>query len=210
MRVEYLEDNDLAIFDGKKFRRDKRTGYYLNSSIHKRLHIYVWEYFNGPIPKGYQVHHIDHNKGHNDIENLKVMTAEEHRKVHSNEMTDELREWYKNNLNEKARPKANEWHKSDKGREWHKEHYEKMKEKLHKETFKECEQCGKKFIAKAPQSRFCSNKCKSAWRRKAGLDNVERKCVICGGTFITNKYDKVKTCSKQCKAILRKNNMNNK
>jgi hypothetical protein len=204
MKVKYLENNDLAVFDGKKFRRDKKTGYYLNSTIHKRLHIYVWEYYNGPIPKGYQIHHKNHDKNQNDIENLQMVTAEEHRKIHSREISDELREWYRNNLNEKARPKANEWHGSEKGKEWHKKHYEQMKDKLHKEEFKECEYCGKKFIAKAYQSEFCSNKCKSAWRRKEGLDDVERQCIICRSTFTINKYSKVKTCCTECAIKLRK------
>lgn len=44
-------------FDGKKFTRDDKTGYYLCSTgdennVRKRMHVYVWEYFNGPISKG--------------------------------------------------------------------------------------------------------------------------------------------------------------
>ena len=206
MKVEYLEDGDLAIFDGIKFRRDKKTGYFLNSNIQKRLHIYVWEYNNGNIPKGYEIHHKDHDKNNNEIDNLDMLTKKEHMKIHSKELTKEQREWYKNNLSEKARPKAIEWHKSKKGREWHKKHYEEMKDKLKIREPKVCECCGEYFIAKTINSRFCSNKCKSKWRRDNHLDDIERKCEICGKIFITNRYSKTKTCGPECVLKLKKNN----
>ena len=34
-------------FNGIKFTKDDKTGYYLNSSIRKRLHRYVWELHYG-------------------------------------------------------------------------------------------------------------------------------------------------------------------
>lgn len=37
MNVVYCEDDDLAVFNGVKFRKDKITGYYLNSSIQKKI-----------------------------------------------------------------------------------------------------------------------------------------------------------------------------
>ena len=197
MKVIYYENKDLAVFDELHFRRDKHTGYYLNSAIHKRLHAYVWEYYNGNIPDGYQIHHIDHDKGNNDIENLKLVSAKEHSEIHSKEMTPEQKEWYRKNLNENARPKAIEWHKSDKSREWHKKHYEETKDKFHRKEFKICECCGEKFIG-TPISRFCSNKCKSKWRRDNHLDDEIRTCAYCGKKFTINKYSKTKTCSRSC------------
>lgn len=81
----------------------------------------------------------------------------------------------------------------------------KTKGKLFAEREFVCEHCGKTFTAVANGSNcFCSNKCKSAWRRKAGLDNVEKTCVVCGKTFVANKYDKGKCCSRACSATLRK------
>lgn len=51
--VEYQENGDLAIINEYKFRRDKKTGYYLSTRLigkkRKRLHIYVWELINGAI-----------------------------------------------------------------------------------------------------------------------------------------------------------------
>ena len=57
-------------FNGIKFTKDDKTGYYLNSSIRKRLHRYVWELHYGEIPEGYHIHHIDFDKSNNDISNF--------------------------------------------------------------------------------------------------------------------------------------------
>ena len=69
--VQYFENGDLACFDGLSFRRDKRTGYFLNAKTHKRLHVYVWEYYNGgEVWNGYLIHPKDNEKNKNEIENL--------------------------------------------------------------------------------------------------------------------------------------------
>lgn len=188
-------------FDGKRFTRDEKTGYYLNSSIRKRMHNYVWEYYNGEIPKGYEVHHIDHDRSNNDISNLELLTVSEHRKRHAEELTNDQREWFRNNLDEKARPKAIEWHKSEEGRRWHKEHYIKYGEAIHVKSEKVCANCGKSFMGD-PKAIYCSNACKSAHRRKKGVDNVEAICVVCGKEFMTNKYRNSETCSKSCASML--------
>src|ERR1039458_968444 len=49
----------------------------------KLAHHIIWEATNGPIPEGYLVHHIDKNKQNNDIENLQLVTPENHQKIHS-------------------------------------------------------------------------------------------------------------------------------
>ena len=51
-----------------------------------------------------------------------------------------------------------------------------------------CTNCGKEFVGQPGKDRFCSNACKSAYRRKSGVDNVTRSCAFCGGPFIVNKY----------------------
>ena len=190
-------------FDGKKFTRDEHTGYYLSSSgkPRKRMHVYVWEYYNSKVPKGYEIHHRDGNKANNDISNLQLVDAKDHRKIHSIQLTEEQREWRRQNLARTARPKASEWHKSEEGRAWHKQQYEKTKEVLHQQVERVCANCGKTFIGHHT-SKYCSNACKSADRRRSGVDNVERNCVICGKSYITSKYSKVQTCSLQCRGKL--------
>jgi hypothetical protein len=52
----------------------------------KRLrmeHDVVWERANGPIPVGLAVHHINHDKLDNRIENLELMDAVSHKRHHS-------------------------------------------------------------------------------------------------------------------------------
>lgn len=40
-------------------------------------HRFAWECWNGIIPKGMQIHHIDHNKKNNGLDNLQMVTQEE-------------------------------------------------------------------------------------------------------------------------------------
>lgn len=40
-------------------------------------HRLVWEAFNGPIPKGLQINHIDENPENNRLDNLNLMTPKE-------------------------------------------------------------------------------------------------------------------------------------
>lgn len=74
--VRYSSDKNTAYFDEQRFTRDKQTGYYLSSSRfageRKRLHRYVWEFYHGPIPEGFHVHHVNGNKYDNDIGNLEL------------------------------------------------------------------------------------------------------------------------------------------
>lgn len=209
MTIQYVDDGDVAIFDNLSFRKDKRTGYFLNAKTHKRLHVYVWEYFNGSIPNGYHIHHKDFNKNNNELENLELLSASKHSKLHSNSWSKERYEQQKKILKEKAIPKAAEWHKSECGHKWHKEHYEQTKNKLYKKDNFVCLNCGNTFAAVVSgQNKFCSNKCKSAYRRKSGVDDEKRICEVCGAEFTTNKYSKAKTCSRRCSNKMRWNKEN--
>lgn len=54
-----------------------------------KLHRYIWEKAYGPIPKGYQLHHIDGNKRNYHIENLMLVTQSDHFKYHANWVKDD-------------------------------------------------------------------------------------------------------------------------
>lgn len=47
------------------------------------LHRYVWEQAYGPVPEGYVVHHVNHDKLDNRLENLQLMTHAEHSRHHN-------------------------------------------------------------------------------------------------------------------------------
>lgn len=206
--IQYFDNYDLACYNGYSFRRDKKTGYFLSAQKiggkRQRLHRYVWETENNvTIPKGYDIHHKDGNKLNNDISNLILLARDEHQSLHQRNLTDEQRKKRAENLLKNAIPKASKWHKSEQGREWHKQHGKEVFAKLEPIKYI-CTFCGAEFKTKNRYSKtsntFCSNKCKSAFRRASGVDNVIRECVQCGEPFTANKYSTAKRCEKcRCK-----------
>lgn len=162
----------------------------------ERLHRVVWEFFNGePVPDGFHVHHTDHDKTNNQPDNLELLAAAEHMHLHN--------EGHGRGIPSAATEAAKDWHKSDEGREWHRQHYENFKQNLHRDSEFVCQNCGSTFIARDNGlTRYCSNNCKSAWRKKTGVDDETRQCVECGSEFRCNKYAKKQTCSRKCHGSL--------
>lgn len=201
-------------YNGRKYSK-KPNGYYYNCSTRKHLHQAIWIDNNGPIPKGYEIHHIDFDKENNDISNLACITIAEHHKIHKDAMTDEQKQRMRDNLAENARPKASEWHKSDEGREWHKEHAKQMAKNGTLAFVKQeeliCSCCGKKYIGIRNKTKrnisgntFCSGKCKARYLRyKRSIDKSDvRICAVCGKEFRCSKWSSSKTCSSECASIL--------
>lgn len=207
MRVEYSDNKKTAYFDDMKFTRDEKTGYYLSTrkvgNRRVRLHVYVWSFYNGDVPKGYQIHHKDEDKSNNDISNLDCLTLHDHLSYHSSSEANIriLREYH-----DACIEASKGWHRSDAGHDWHMKHYEEFKDRLHEKVEIECQYCGKKFIS-VKNSKFCCSAHRAYARRKSGADNIEAICVMCGKPFVKNKYEKTRTCGKECKAELRKATM---
>lgn len=196
---------DSQYFDGKEFVRADNSKYYREKGAFTNLmHRYIWTYYNGSIPDGCEIHHKDENPANNNIENLECLSKKEHKQLHADTLSDDKREWYRINLQENARPKAVEWHKSEEGREWHRELIKKQHELG---VFKHeliCTNCGKSYVGERHgENTFCSNACKSAYRRKTGKDLVLAICANCGKYFNTNKLRPAKTCSRSCANRLR-------
>lgn len=163
------------------------------------MHRDIWEHYKCKIPKGYHIHHIDGNKLNNEIENLEIKKAKEHLAEH---MTLERKQFAREVINKIARPKAIIWHKSKEGLAWHKKHFEdSLRKSIDTKINKFCQVCGQEYqvnLGCANKSKFCSNNCKIKFRKKLGLDNIEKSCIVCASHFTTNKYSKVKTCSRKC------------
>jgi hypothetical protein len=166
MRVTVISDT-CQEFDGVKYYR---CGHYFSSQQKhvrgsRRLHRKVWEYFNGAIPKGFHIHHKDHNRANNQIENLELLDAKTHL---SNHMTPERRETARKNIIAKAQPVARLWHTSLQGREWHSEHAKAVAASIPIIT-KTCEFCGTEFQTKKHmdwKAKYCHQNCKMSARRR--------------------------------------------
>lgn len=192
---------EYQIHFGRQFYQAKKTGYW-QSSQHPpiRAHRWVWECTHGPIPKGYHVHHKDHNPSNNDISNLELICKHRHASIHasSKENIERLKKASKIGLEN-----AKAWHRSPEGREWHRKQIY-----MHTPWFKDnrplipfrCSRCKAEFTSKSDQDgpRFCSPKCKTLYRYHSKVDHVERTCVKCGKPFIVNKNLKTERCSVGC------------
>lgn len=203
--MDVIYRGDLAFFNGFKFRRDKKSGYYLSTSKigsrRERLHRYVWKIMTGQsIPGSCDIHHKDANKDNNTFGNLELIRRSEHQKLHGQMLTDTQREMRADNIKNNALPAAIKWHGSEDGRLWHSEHAKKQYQ-TKEPIWYICSFCAKPFSSKhnygKDQKTFCSNKCKTFYRRKSGVDNVVRICCECGGEYEANKYSGAKYC-KDC------------
>lgn len=207
--IEYNENKTRATFNGRLYYLRESQGYYYSprkdGSGLDMLHRMVYIHYNGEIPKGYHIHHIDGDKSNNDISNLQCIKGTEHAKYHGNNLTEEQIEASRKRMQEIVRPKADIWHGTDEGREWHKQHYEQMKDKLHEKVEAVCIVCGKKYMTtRKENAKCCSNACRAKDRRMSGLDDEVRVCEYCGKEFTINKYRKTRFCSKKCTMAVRK------
>ncbi len=160
------------------------------------LHREIWKAHHGAIPDGYDVHHRDCDTGNNDVSNYELVSRSAHRPTF-HPIPDAVRLGLRRQL-DRVRPLAAAWHRSDEGLAWHREHAQHSIVGRAPVEYT-CTQCGATFQApKSSGTRFCSNKCKSKWRRDAGLDNVKKPCERCGTPFVSNRYDKVRFCSRSC------------
>lgn len=194
----------IQTFNGIRFYHKPSRYYKADYREHGGLymHRYVWECHNGPIPNGYCIHHADGNRSNNAIENLELVSINDHATYHINKNFSEIPERMGRGIIA-ARDAAKEWHRSDEGRRWHAEHGKRTWIGRGIEERK-CINCGKnyKILKGAAKKGFCSPYCQSDYRKKSGIDDEVRSCIICRSNFTTNKYSKKKTCSKGCSNIL--------
>ena len=67
----------------------------------KYIHVLVWEAFNGEIPEGYVVHHKNHNRKDNRLENLELLDMHTHATMHLNEHFEDFR---KSSVKSRSKP----------------------------------------------------------------------------------------------------------
>ena len=68
-------NNGYVVVYAPEHPRAGKDGYILE-------HILVWENANGPVPDGFEIHHVDGNKTNNALENLTILPKAEHSSLH--------------------------------------------------------------------------------------------------------------------------------
>lgn len=82
-QLRTVEPNPEQEFDGKKFTLRPNGYYSLTVDDRCLMHRYVWQHYNGAIPDGYDIHHLNENKADNRIENLECLPKSEHTRKYS-------------------------------------------------------------------------------------------------------------------------------
>lgn len=81
----YYADKDGSIYrnETKLNPANNGIGYYQiklrcnKKRFNRYVHRIIWETFKGPIPEGYEVNHIDHDKSNNSLINLELVSHSE-------------------------------------------------------------------------------------------------------------------------------------
>jgi ribosomal protein S27AE len=186
-------------FNGKVFRLYRGERYF--SRGRTRMHVAVWEYYHGKVPAGYHIHHKNENTHDNRIENLEAKPGGEHISEHSKKRFNNNEAWARS-FQEAGIAKAPDWHRSDAGRKWHSEHALQNTAHIHQNSIDAtCDCCGISFKTspiRQNRHRFCSNKCKSKWRRDNKVDHINYTCSKCNKVFVASKYDSRQFCGRSC------------
>ena len=161
MNVKVISDT-VQEFNGERFYL---CGFYFQRKG-KKLHRAVWEYHFGAVPDGCDIHHVDGNRAHNDVENLACLPRDEHHRKHAN--TPEFLEYARKHI-EEIRVFAVEWHKSEAGKAWHSEQG-KQNWKKRKPRKYICTECGREYETKhvygKDSNHFCGQNCRAKHGRR--------------------------------------------
>lgn len=91
MRIHFdlMSPSFLSWDNGRPVGASIRNGYKRVRCCGKWLnhHVLIWEHFNGPIPEGMEIDHIDRNRGNNAPSNLRLVTRSQNSRnkaIHKN------------------------------------------------------------------------------------------------------------------------------
>ena len=169
------------------------------------LHRRVWMDHFGEIPENCHIHHVDGNTKNNNITNLQCLPAF----IHLSRAAKTNR-WLKSVENKahlaSIRDKCSAWHKSEEGKGWHSRAMKNSWVKRKKTSVK-CVECGKEYEASFPsRAKYCHQNCRENARKKSGIENENRVCVVCKKYFVINKYCRTKTCCRSCSDSMKQEN----
>ena len=182
--IETVSDTQ-KIFCGLKFYKKKSNNYCCAVSLHR----FIWTYFNGEIPEGYDVHHRDFNHDNNDISNLELVTKDAHKKIHA-AVKSTRRPDKKSTFT--CAVCGREYEAANRGNNAYCS--AECKKKSHLKT-RTCEICGNEFSATIGSSqKFCSESCYHQYRQQREI----KKCPVCGKEFKIHPSRKKIYCSTKC------------
>lgn len=186
--IETVSDTQKK-FAGYKFYKNVGKNFCCTISLHR----FIWQYFNGEIPEGFDVHHRDFNHDNNDIANLELVTKDEHKKIHVAVKT-QRKPGKKSTFtcalcgrDYESVNRSNNTYCSTKCK--------KIAERTRAAEIKICAVCGKEFTT-SDDARFCSRKCiaESFKRQETKI------CPVCGKIFSDVVSKHRKHCSPECAA----------
>ena len=97
---EFNDNGEYKKVASKKWNKGKKSnGSYIQCCLKKEDGTYksltlsraIWEAFNGEIPKGYEIDHIDNNKQNNKLSNLQCISMQDNRKRRDHSFLNEVR-----------------------------------------------------------------------------------------------------------------------
>lgn len=200
-KIEVVDETHVKC-EGITYRRNKKTGHY---DSYLALHRFIWIYFNGEIPSGFDIHHKNENPGDNEIHNLKMLTKSEHCKIHN----DIAHNQALNNYITRQCPVCGKSFTFPKyaTRKYCSTACSDKAHTINKLDIRICPVCGKSFhVRKSLKQIYCSRTCayKTKNKRKR-LKYIVLKCPICGKEFESKMCSHQKYCSRKCFYEARKN-----
>ena len=186
--IESVSDTQKK-FGGLKFYKNVGKNFCCTISIHR----FVWTYFNGEIPDGFDIHHRDFNHDNNDIANLELVTKDAHKKIHA-AVKPTRRPEKKSTFT--CAVCGREYEAANRGNNnYCSTKCKKSAERARVAEIRTCKTCGKKF-ATSDEAKFCSRKCIGEFLKRQEF----KTCPVCGKIFSDAVSKHRKHCSPECAA----------
>lgn len=132
-------------FEGRDYALDK-DGYWKTNvrpgsgAKQQLLHRDIWESANGrPVPQGWHVHHLDHDKSNNDPGNLHALSAGEHSALHGPD-----RGWAAWDADTRSEQRRLDWERRE-------------------PTARTCLNCGGEYYSTGQRAKYCNADCREAY-----------------------------------------------
>lgn len=189
-------NGDMLPIETVSETRTKCNGFTFHKNNHGRfvgsigLHRFVWTYFNGEIPDGYEIHHRDFNHDNNDIANLELVTKDEHKRIHAERKIAHKKSAFTCAVCGKEFQAVNRGNNA-----YCSATCKKVAERARVVEIKTCAVCGKQFST-SDDARFCSRKCIGEVLKCQEV----KTCPVCGKIFSDVVSKRRKHCSPECAA----------